>query len=237
MVKSYFASKYRMSGRVATISSVQLRYFERFMTKFLDLEQGTILEVGSGTGEFGEFCNLNNLRSILCEPDRESFEFMRNRLNEPSNYIELYNGDLSFVVDNVDLSEVSAVVAFDVFEHIDFLELCELLEKLKAKIAKPFKVIARVPNVDSFASAPYWYGDYTHVNGLGFFKAIQLANMTGAASVQTHSELYPFYSLRYFGIAAAQFILDLVVKLIYRVKGAPSGFHATANHFIELSYE
>ncbi len=119
----------------------------------------SLLDIGSGRGEWIQKCNLNGFTSIGLELDSQMVKQCR-ELD-----LNIKEGDALSLLDEFDDDSFSIVSAFHVIEHLSHENIKKLLSKSK-RILKPFGLlILETPSIDSVVvSTKSFYIDPTHIN-------------------------------------------------------------------------
>ena len=118
----------------------------------------SVLELGSGTGEFLAYLQRKGV-SRLCgvEMDREAVAAM-----PPGLERFVYLGDIWTYLEQSSDERWDRVVMLDVLEHFSSGQAVRLLEHVKRILAPGGLVVVRVPNMGSPLGAIFQYGDLTH---------------------------------------------------------------------------
>jgi len=136
----------------------------------------SVLELGSGTGEFLAYLQHKGVDDFLgVEQDQGAVDVLGPGLKD-----HVHVGDLWDFLDNVPGGKTyDRVVMLDVLEHFGGVEGAQLLEKIKGALAPGGKVAARVPNMGSPWGGAHQYGDLTHKAAYNAASLEQLGKATG----------------------------------------------------------
>lgn len=105
-------------------------------------KNGTILDIGAGTGEFVKYCNENNWNSEGMEPSEKARQIALKK--------KIYlKGSLEELSDK----KYNIITLWHVLEHITELHI--YIEKLKNSLSKNGKLIIAVPNFESYDATYY----------------------------------------------------------------------------------
>ena len=119
----------------------------------------TVLELGSGTGEFLSYLRLkgvNNFRGV--EQDTNAIAVMETGLSE-----HVFEGDIwDFFEQETSDRLFGCVVMLDVLEHFSAGDGVRLLQKIKSVLMPGGCVVIRVPNMSSPWGGIHQFADLTH---------------------------------------------------------------------------
>ena len=119
----------------------------------------SLLDIGSGRGEWIEKCNAKGFNSIGIELDHQMVNDCRN-LN-----LNIKEGDALYLLDEFSEDSFSIVSAFHVIEHMNHEKINELLIKSKRILKPDGLLILETPSIDSLlVSTKSFHIDPTHIN-------------------------------------------------------------------------
>lgn len=122
------------------VRSHTLKQKEKLLRAYTEI--GTVLDYGSGTGDFITQCERKNWETIGFEPDAEALSLARSK--NKSRYIST----LSNLKEEVDV-----ITAWHVIEHVS--ELKETIKQLKKSLKKTGYIFIALPNIHSFDANNY----------------------------------------------------------------------------------
>lgn len=141
---NYISHGKSQNGTVSTlynwVRSYALRKKERMVAKY-GLEK-SILDVGTGTGEFLKLCKERNWNVVGTEPDADARNLAIN------NGLQVYSE-----LNQVEQESFSVITLWHVLEHIP--NLSETIELLKLKLSDQGRLIIAVPNFRSWDANHY----------------------------------------------------------------------------------
>lgn len=119
----------------------------------------SVLEIGSGTGEFLAYLRRKGVKRFLgVERDRDAVAVM-----EPALKDRVHVGDAwEFLARGDGGGPFDRVVMLDVLEHFSAADGVRLLEKIKGVLAPNGLVVVRVPNMASPWGGMHQFSDLTH---------------------------------------------------------------------------
>lgn len=121
----------------------------------------TLLDIGSGRGEWIEKCNEKGFKSIGIELDSKMVNDCRN-LN-----LNIKEGDALSLLDEFCEDSFSIISAFHVIEHMSHEKIKELLAKSKRILKSDGLLILETPSIDSLLVATKsFHIDPTHINAI-----------------------------------------------------------------------
>ena len=119
----------------------------------------SLLDIGSGRGEWIQKCNARGFKSIGIELDSEMVRDCRD-LN-----LNILQGDALSLLDEFHQESFSIVSAFHVIEHMDHEKINEILIKAKRILKPDGFLILETPSIDSLlVSTKSFHIDPTHIN-------------------------------------------------------------------------
>ena len=122
-------------------------------------KEPTLLDIGSGRGEWIEKCNEKGVKSIGIELDSKMVIDCRN-MN-----LNIKEGDALSLLDGFCEDSFSIVSAFHVIEHMNNENINKLLIKSKRILKPNGLLILETPSIDNFlVSTKSFYIDPTHIN-------------------------------------------------------------------------
>ena len=122
-----------------------LRQKRKLVCKETGKKQGSLLDVGSGTGAFVKEMKQNGWQVIGLEPDAEARKIAKETFN-----CELKNTDELF---HLPANSFDAITLWHVLEHVH--DLHKYLEQLKKLLQPSGRLIVAVPNYTSFDASTY----------------------------------------------------------------------------------
>ncbi len=121
----------------------------------------TLLDIGSGRGEWIEKCNAKGFKSIGIELDTKLVNDCKN-LN-----LNVKEGDALSLLEEFEEDSFSIVSAFHVIEHMSHENIKELLVKSKRILKSDGLLILETPSIDSLlVSTKSFHIDPTHINAI-----------------------------------------------------------------------
>ena len=126
-----------------------LKQKRKLICKVTDINQGDLLDVGSGTGAFVNEMQRNGWKAVGLEPDAGAREVAQNIFN-----CELKNIDDLF---HLTPNSFDAITIWHVLEHVH--DLHNYIHQLKNLLKQTGKIIIAVPNYtsfDAFVYKEYW---------------------------------------------------------------------------------
>lgn len=119
----------------------------------------SLLDIGSGRGEWIQKCNSNGFKSIGLELDSQMAKYCR------KFDLNIKEGDALSLLDEFDDDSFSIVSAFHVIEHLSHENIKKLLSKSKRVLKPHGLLILETPSIDSLVvSTKSFYIDPTHIN-------------------------------------------------------------------------
>ncbi len=148
------------SYRRPVLKPKHIRWYDReFWNPTACSPSMSILEIGSGTGEFLEYLKFKGVERFLgVEQDARAVEVMAPELAAHVNVSNVHD----FLNSGADGGGFERIALLDVLEHFDNFEGVELLQKLKTIITDDGLLVVRVPNMSSPWGGMHQYGDLTH---------------------------------------------------------------------------
>jgi 2-polyprenyl-3-methyl-5-hydroxy-6-metoxy-1,4-benzoquinol methylase len=142
----------------------------------------SVLEIGSGTGEFLSYLRAKKVAHIKgVEQDGRAIAVMDENLKSI-----VYVGDIrDFLAENSGKERFDRVVMLDVLEHFSVYEGMQLLIDIKAVLAPGGRVVARVPNMGSPLGGIAQYSDLTHKAAYTSASLEQLGQAAGYETLAT----------------------------------------------------
>jgi len=155
--KSYAAYK---RYQTPTVKAKHVRWYDReFWAPAKCTPDTSVLELGSGTGEFLAYLKRKGVKRFAgVERDRDAVAVM-----EPGLAARVHVGDLwEFLERNTTGEPFDRVVLLDVLEHFDPVDGVRLLQAIKRVLAPDGLVVVRVPNMGSPWGGIHQFADLTH---------------------------------------------------------------------------
>lgn len=154
--KSYAAYK---RYQTPVVKAKHVRWYDReFWTPAGCTPDTSVLEIGSGTGEFLAYLQKKGVtRFFGVERDRDAVAAM-----EPTLRDRVHIGDAWEFLARGGVGRFDRVVMLDVLEHFTAAEGVRLLEKIKDVLKPNGLVIVRVPNMASPWGGIHQFSDLTH---------------------------------------------------------------------------
>ena len=119
----------------------------------------TLLDIGSGRGEWIEKCNAKGFKSIGLELDTKMVHDCK-KLN-----LNIKEGDALSLLDDFCEDSFSIVSAFHVIEHMNHENITELLVKAKRVLKPDGLLILETPSIDNvLVATKSFHVDPTHIN-------------------------------------------------------------------------
>ena len=119
----------------------------------------SLLDIGSGRGEWMQKCNAKGFRSIGIELDSRMVNDCR-KLN-----LNIKEGDALLLLDDLPKNSFSIVSAFHVIEHMKHENIYELLIKCKRILKPNGLLILETPSIDNLlVSTKSFHIDPTHIS-------------------------------------------------------------------------
>ena len=119
----------------------------------------SLLDIGSGRGEWIQKCNAKGFKSIGIELDPKMVSDCK-KIN-----LNVKEGDALSLLDEFDEDSFSIVSAFHVIEHMSYENINELLIKSKRILKPKGLLILETPSIDNLiVSSKSFYIDPTHIN-------------------------------------------------------------------------
>ena len=135
----------------------------------------SVLEIGSGTGEFLAYLQSKNVGRFLgIERDNDAVAFMEAGLEG-----HVHVGDVWAFLEGTSEVPFDRVAMLDVLEHFSVAEGVRLLEKIKGVLQPGGLVVARVPNMGSPWGGIHQFGDLTHKSAFTEKSLEQLGRAAG----------------------------------------------------------
>ncbi|MEE8393668.1 MAG: class I SAM-dependent methyltransferase [Rhodospirillales bacterium] len=147
------------SYQTPVLKAKHVRWYDReFWNPAKCSSSMSVLEIGSGTGEFLAYLKHKGVENFIgVEQDARAVEVMDRELAghvRVSDVWEFLDGGCGEPFDRV--------VMLDVLEHFDHFEGAELLSRLKTVMKEDGLLVIRVPNMSSPWGGVYQFGDLTH---------------------------------------------------------------------------
>ncbi|MEE2698526.1 MAG: class I SAM-dependent methyltransferase [Pseudomonadota bacterium] len=122
-------------------------------------QETSVLELGSGTGEFLSYLKLKGVHYFIgVEQDANAIAVMEDGLSD-----HVIVGDIwDFFEHESSGKYFGCVVMFDVLEHFSAGDGVRLLQKVKNILEPDGRIIIRVPNMSSPWGGIHQYADLTH---------------------------------------------------------------------------
>ncbi|MFK7953350.1 MAG: class I SAM-dependent methyltransferase [Ekhidna sp.] len=148
-ISSYYQSDQYISHTDKANSAIHLVYKlvrEYTLSQKLKLissykKKGTILDYGTGTGDFLEKCFKNNWTTFGYEPDLDALKIAKSK------------GKSEFIESLPTKSKVDIITAWHVIEHV--YELVDTIRNLKKSLNDDGYMFIALPNIESFDAKEY----------------------------------------------------------------------------------
>lgn len=176
--KSYAAYK---RYQTPAVKAKHVRWYDReFWAPAACTPDTSVLEIGSGTGEFLAYLQQKGVKRFQgVERDGDAVAAMPPGLDG-----RVHVGDLWQFLDRGDRDgRFDRVVMLDVLEHFTAPDGARLLQKIKGVLAPDGLVIVRVPNMGSPWGGMYQFSDLTHKTAYTAGSLEQLALAAGYEAV------------------------------------------------------
>lgn len=176
--KSYAAYKRYQSPMV---KAKHLRWYDReFWAPAGCTPDTSVLELGSGTGEFLAYLKRKGVKRFAgVERDRDAVAVMESGMDT-----HVHVGDLwEFLERSATGEPFDRVVMLDVLEHFDPVDGVRLLQAIKRVLAPDGLVVVRVPNMGSPWGGIHQFADLTHRAAFTANSLEQLALAAGYEAV------------------------------------------------------
>jgi SAM-dependent methyltransferase len=136
-----------------------VRWYDReFWTPARCTADTSVLELGSGTGEFLSYLKHKGISRFQgVEQDKDAVAAMESGLES-----HVHVGDIWDFFDSADVDAFDRIVMLDVLEHFSPGDGVRLLGRIKGVIAPGGLVVARVPNMGSPWGGIHQFADLTH---------------------------------------------------------------------------
>ena len=119
----------------------------------------SLLDIGSGRGEWIQKCNAKGFKSIGLELDPKMVDDCKKR------NLNIIQGDALSLLDDFSEDSFSLVSAFHVIEHMNHENIKELLIKSKRILKPSGLLILETPSIDNLVvSSKSFHIDPTHIN-------------------------------------------------------------------------
>mgnify|MGYP001159566132 CR=1 FL=1 len=119
----------------------------------------SLLDIGSGRGEWIQKCNAKGFKSIGLELDTKMVNDCK-KLN-----LDIKQGDALSLLDDFSEDSFSIISAFHVIEHMNHKNIKELLVKSKRILKPKGLLILETPSIDNLiVSSKSFHIDPTHIN-------------------------------------------------------------------------
>jgi len=186
--KSYAAYK---RYRTPAVKAKHVRWYDReFWTPAGCTPDTSVLEIGSGTGEFLAYLKHKGVKRFEgVERDRDAVAVM-----DPALKDRVHVGDAWKFLARGGVGPFDRVVMLDVLEHFTAADGVRLLEKIKGVLAPGGLVVVRVPNMSSPWGGIHQFSDLTHKTAYspGSLKQLALAAGYEAAAFLPQRRGSPF---------------------------------------------
>ncbi len=169
----YVGMQARFRGDMAEIADRQRRYIGYFR------EGGTVVDIGSGRGEFLELLGNQGRRGIGVDTDLEMVELCRARDLEVE-----HDDGLHYLATHADES-LDGVFAAQVIEHLQPVKIAGLMETAYRKLRSGGVLILETVNPTSLVALMNFYLDFTHVAPIHPMALEWLAESTGFVDTET----------------------------------------------------
>jgi len=183
----------------------------------------SVLELGSGTGEFLSYLSAKKVARLQgVEQDTRAIQVMDGPLKT-----KVHVGDIrEYLAQNAGSERFDRVVMLDVLEHFSVQDGVQLLAEIKAVLAPDGLVVVRVPNMGSPLGGIAQHGDLTHKAS---YTSVSLEQLGQAAGFNTKATIAqnrgspfrrvaedcPFWVLSKI-LSNAQVIWSMNIIVIYR---------------------
>ena len=162
------------------VKAKHVRWYDREFWAPADCTPETsVLEIGSGTGEFLAYLKRKGVKRFEgVERDRDAVAVM-----DPALKDHVHVGDAWEFLARGGVGPFDRVVMLDVLEHFSAADGVRLLEKIKAVLAPDGLVVVRVPNMGSPWGGIHQFSDLTHKSAYTTGSLEQLALAAGYEAV------------------------------------------------------
>lgn len=172
--KSYAAFK---RYRTPVVKAKHVRWYDReFWAPAACTPDTSVLEIGSGTGEFLAYLHKKGVKRFFgVERDENAVAVM-----DPALKDRVHVGDAwDFLARGGGVGPFDRVVMLDVLEHFSAADGVKLLRSIKGVLAPNGLVVARVPNMASPWGGIHQFSDLTHKTAYTPVSLEQLALAAG----------------------------------------------------------
>jgi SAM-dependent methyltransferase len=155
--KTYAAYK---RYQTPVVKAKHVRWYDReFWAPARCTPDTSVLEIGSGTGEFLAYLQQKGVKRFFgVERDKDAVAVMAPVLKD-----RVHVGDAwEFLARGDEVGPFDRVVMLDVLEHFSAADGVRLLEKIKGALAPGGLVVVRVPNMASPWGGIHQFSDLTH---------------------------------------------------------------------------
>tara|TARA_Y100001968_G_C19349576_1_gene713886 strand:- start:96 stop:1307 length:1212 start_codon:yes stop_codon:yes gene_type:complete len=141
----------------------------------------SLLDIGSGRGEWIQKCNAKGFKSIGIELDSRMVKDCKN-LN-----LNIKQGDALSLLDDFHEDSFSIVSAFHVIEHMNYANIDELLIKCKRILKPDGLLILETPSIDNLiVASKSFHIDPTHINPIHADLLAFMVKRTGFTTVECY---------------------------------------------------
>ncbi|MGH6660812.1 MAG: class I SAM-dependent methyltransferase [Rhodospirillales bacterium] len=175
--KSYAAYK---RYQTPVVKAKHVRWYDReFWAPAGCTPETSVLEIGSGTGEFLAYLKRKGVKRFEgVERDRDAVAVI-----DPALKDHVHVGDAWQFLARGGVGPFDRVAMLDVLEHFSAADGVRLLEKIKAVLAPDGLVVVRVPNMGSPWGGIHQFSDLTHKTAYTTGSLEQLALAAGYEAV------------------------------------------------------
>ncbi len=158
------------------LKNKHMRWYDReFWLPTRCTSETSVLEIGSGTGEFLAYLKRKNVGRFLgIERDNDAVAVMEAGLEG-----HVHVGDVWAFLEGTSEAPFDRVAMLDVLEHFSVAEGVRLLEKIKGVLQPGGLVVARVPNMGSPWGGIHQFADLTHKSAYTATSLEQLGSAAG----------------------------------------------------------
>ena len=145
--------------RTPVVKPKHVRWYDReFWTPARCSAEISVLELGSGTGEFMSYLKQKGVRRFQgVEQEKDAAAVV-----EPGLESHVHVGDIWDYLDGYSADPFERIVMLDVLEHFSPGDGVRLLERINSVLSPGGLVVARVPNMGSPWGGIHQFADLTH---------------------------------------------------------------------------
>ena len=175
MNKEYYATRYAFDKDRKKIWKAICEYLQRYVVK-----NSTILDLGSGYGDFINTIHAKNKMAIDYNSDSEKF------CGKNIQFFCSSSDDLSCIPD----VSIGTVFVSNLFEHLDDEQISRTLSEIKRVCKKGARLIILQPNF--YYAYREYFDDYTHKKIFTHIALADLLKASGFSSVKVFPKFLPF---------------------------------------------